>query len=454
MRTKYPTIIIAAALFLCSFSAALCIAAGLERIPEKGLFNLTRVQVIVKTLKPYDGKSVKGVDTSTMTGKVLCGYQGWFTCPGDGSYRGWFHWGQDVFEPGSCHIDLWPDMSEYDDDEKFPTAFKHADGSTAYVFSSMHPKTVNRHFKWMADYGIDGAFIQRFVVQTFTEQQLLHTNTALANCRGGANLNGRAYAVMYDISGLRKGQIGLVIEDWKMLVDKMKLTKDPADKAYLHHNGKPVVCVWGIGFEGRRYTLQECAALVDFLKNDKRYGGNTVMLGVPTYWRTLRNDCIDDIYLHDIILKADIISPWMVGRVNNMADVNEFAYNRIWLRDIEWCKKHGGKEYMPVVYPGFSCGNMKKKPESFDQIPRLDGRFLWKQYVEAKNVGATMIFQAMFDEVDEGTAILKCTNDPPVGASKFLTFGKDKDSDYYLWLVGQGGKMLRGEVPQAFPERK
>jgi hypothetical protein len=124
------------------------------KMPEQELFNLTRAQVIEKTLKPYAGPSKKGVDTGTMTGKVMCGYQGWFTCPGDGSARGWFHWGKDVFEPGNCTIDLWPDMTEYDKDERYPTSFKFADGGPAYVFSSMNTKTVSRHFKWMRDYGI------------------------------------------------------------------------------------------------------------------------------------------------------------------------------------------------------------------------------------------------------------------------------------------------------------
>ena len=145
-----------------------------------------------------------------MTGKVLCGYQGWFTCPGDGSGRGWFHWGRDVFEPGNCKIDLWPDMTEYDKDELCPTVFKHADGSQAFVYSSMNPKSVSRHFKWMRDYGIDGAFVQRFVTETRDEKQLHHANTALSNCRQGANKYGRVYAVMYDLSGLKKGQISVL----------------------------------------------------------------------------------------------------------------------------------------------------------------------------------------------------------------------------------------------------
>ena len=32
------------------------------------------------------------VDASTLNGKVLFGYQGWFRCPGDPSGAGWLHW--------------------------------------------------------------------------------------------------------------------------------------------------------------------------------------------------------------------------------------------------------------------------------------------------------------------------------------------------------------------------
>jgi len=52
----------------------------------------------------------------------------------------------------------------------------------------------------------------------------------------------------------------------------------------------------------------------------------------------------------------------------------------------------------------------------------------------------------MFDEVDEGTAIFKCSNNPPTsGESKFLTL-EGLASDSYLRLAGQAGKLLRGEI--------
>ena len=73
---------------------------------------------------PPEKPRVSGVDTSTLTGKVACGYQGWFAAEGDGSGRGWTHYEKGGrFRPGCCSIDLWPDVSELGDDEKFPTPF-------------------------------------------------------------------------------------------------------------------------------------------------------------------------------------------------------------------------------------------------------------------------------------------------------------------------------------------
>ena len=79
-------------------------------------------------LKPYDGPSNPGVDPSTLKGKVMTGYQGWFNCEGDGANLGWTHWARDrrkPFGPGNITVDLWPDVTEYDDDELYTTAFSY-----------------------------------------------------------------------------------------------------------------------------------------------------------------------------------------------------------------------------------------------------------------------------------------------------------------------------------------
>ena len=62
-------------------------------------FTLSYDEVIEASMHPYTGPSNPGVDTSTVKGKVVCGYQGWFTTPGDGSGMGWFHWGKPFAAP-------------------------------------------------------------------------------------------------------------------------------------------------------------------------------------------------------------------------------------------------------------------------------------------------------------------------------------------------------------------
>jgi hypothetical protein len=57
-----------------------------------------------------------------------------------------------------------------------------------------------------------------------------------------------------------------------------------------------------------------------------------------------------------------------------------------------------------------------------------------------------MAYVAMFDEVDEATAIFKCTNDAPAVDGGFVTY-EGLPSDFYLKLTGAGGKLLRGEIP-------
>jgi len=311
----------------------------------------------------------------------------------------------------------------------------------AEVFSSFKQPTVLRHFQWMRDYGIDGAFVQRFVSGIHDPRLLRHNNTVLAHCREGANRNGRAYAVMYDLSGLRPDRVGEVMDDWRMLRSRMRIGEDPA---YLRHRGKPVVVLWGVGFsDGRAYTVEDCRRLVKFLKNDPEAGGCTVMLGVPAHWRELKGDAVNDPALHEVCKLADIVSPWTVGRYGNLEGVARHG-ERLLKPDMAWCQEQG-LDYLPVVFPGFSWHNMYGAPS--DQIPRLKGQFLWSQFCETKRAGASMIYVAMFDEVDEGTAIFKCTNDvPPGGESKFVTF-EGLPGDFYLRLTGLGGKLLRGEIP-------
>lgn len=413
-------------------------------VRQVGIFQ----QVVADAGQPA-GNAV--VDSRALTGKVMCGYQGWFSCPEDGAELGWTHWARAIrrpFGPGNAAVDLWPDMRELSQDEQYPTQFKHANGRLATVYSSANKKTINRHFRWMRDYGIDGIFLQRFASELNSARLKAQKDVVLFHARDAALDTGRVLAVMYDLSGLGKGQVARVGNDWKQL----KHDGITQSSRYLHHNGKPLVAVWGVGFsDDREYTLAECGDLIGVLKSE----GCAVMLGVPSWWREQKRDAVTDKSLHDVLKKADVLSPWTIGRYRSPREASLHA-SRVWKPDLDWCAKQK-LEFLPVVFPGFSWKHLHGG--KLDDIPRLKGKFLWTQITSAKQVGAEMIYVAMFDEVDEGTAIFKCSNDPPVGEDvSFLTYD-GLPTDYYLRVTGQGGRLLRGQIPgdsplpPAFPAR-
>lgn len=385
------------------------------------------------------------VDATTLTGKVMAGYQGWFNAEGDGAGRGYNHWTANRQEPGpgNVRVDMWPDLSEFPAAERFPTKFRHADGKPAEVFSSYLRPTVIRHFAWMEEHGIDGVFLQRFIGSLSRGTSLAANNAVLENVRAGARRHGRVYALMYDLSGLRPGQADLLIEDWKKLLRTTRLTADPG---YLHHRGKPLLALWGCGFldhDKPRPSLEDWRKIITFLKEDKTGGGLALMLGVPSYWRTLTRDSVTDPTLHELIALADVISPWTPGRYRTPEAATAHAA-AVWQPDIDWLRERQ-IDFLPVAFPGFSWHNMKGDP--LNAIPRVQGRFFWSQIAAAKRAGADMLYVAMFDEVDEGTAIFKVTNTPPVGEGvQFVTY-EGLPSDHYLRLTGLAGKVIRGEHP-------
>jgi hypothetical protein len=385
-------------------------------------------------------------------GLVMCGYQGWFRAAGDGSGEGWVHYGnQGKLDPEHVHLDLWPNVSEYP--QTYPTALTNPDGTVARVFSSWDASTTDLHFRWMEQYGIDGVFVQRFIGATRTAQSRRHSRVILENALQASQKYGRAIAVMYDLSGLNADgdDCSSIIQDWKELVDELKITSQGTNQTYLYNHGKPLVAIWGLGFPDRPYNIHDIGIekLIDFLKHDPNYGGCAVLLGVPTHFRDLDGDCLPDPYLHQVMASADIIMPWMVGRFTPL-DQDEPAHYAAQIKaDITWCSEHH-LEYVPCVYPGFSWYNLSKiefggAKHVSDQIPRQKGRFYWDQISTAVDSGAKMLYVAMFDEMDEGTAIFKCTSQTPTGV-QFVSF-EGLPSDHYLWLTGQAGKMLRGEIP-------
>lgn len=380
-------------------------------------------------------ESMSRVRFKSIRNLVMAGYQGWFNTPEDGAGLGWKHFEKEKeFKPGKCTIDLWPDVSEYE--KTYETAFKLPDETLAKVFSSYDASTTDLHFKWMKQYGIDGVFMQRFVVSIRNQKGKDNYNKILNNAVLSAEKYDRAICLMYDLSGMEAGEEDILIRDWKELCEKYKLVSRN-NNHYVYHHGKPLVAVWGIGFNDRRkYGYEQVKKIIDFLKSE----GCSILVGVPTHWRTLTIDAVSDTRLLELVKQADIVHPWLVGRFDN----NTYEpYRKSIEEDIKWCKANG-KDYMPVLFPGFSWHNMKKDAPQ-NMIPRLGGRFFWQQVKGAVDAGAESLYLAMFDEIDEGTAFFKCTNTPPVGESSFITY-EGEAPDHYLWLAGEAAKYLRGEL--------
>ena len=370
-------------------------------------------------------------------GLVMAGYQGWFAAEGCESNRGWYHYG---FRDGNASIDFWPDMTEYT--KKYVAPFKMADGTDAYLFSSYDEETVDLHFRWMKEYGIDGVFMQRFVGELKRPAGKRHFNKVLESALKAARKYGRAIGVMYDLSGCQPEDMKVLENDWKELQSLYALSDRDKNPTYIWHNGSPLLTVWGVGFnDNRKYSIDDAHQMIARVKKDNKV---SIMLGVPYYWRLLDKDTENNPALHTLIQKhVDIVMPWAVGRYNHQ------TYDSIAAGlsgDIRWCRDNK-VDYVPLVFPGFSWGNLRNNPSIYNQIPRLQGDFLWRQVATAKTAGASSLYVAMFDEIDEGTAIFKCAVDgklPLFGEKRFVGIEHGLSSDYYLWLVGEATKWFHG----------
>ncbi len=320
------------------------------------------------------------------------------------------------------------------EDEKYLVpGFHSANDQPAYLFSSANQRTILRHFEWMRQYGIDGVFVQRFLVNLKKPS----FDKVLEYARSSAKKTGRVYAVCYDLTGVPSDRLyDRLVTDWKRLVDEEKITND---ERYLHHNDKPVLFVWGF-FEDR-FDADLAHRLIDFFKSNDRYRV-TLIGGCQWHWRTAQ-----DAEWARGFRRFDVISPWNVG---NYAMINgkKIAATDYWKADLAEAKRHG-MEYLPVVYPGFGWTNLKGKNAEGATIPRRGGAFFWEQFVKASELEIDMAYVAMFDEVDEATAIFKVTNTPPIQV-RFQIY-EGLPSDWYLRLTGEGTKLIRGQRKASLP---
>ena len=404
---------------------------------------------ILKHTIRVEGNAPKQISTTSLSRKIMAGYQGWFSCPGDGSpLNRWVHWFRTQSPVASdATFDMWPAVSELSSVEKCSTKMTFPSGKVAPLFSSYRKDTVVRHFKWMHDHGIDGVFLQRFSSTLKNAKMFAFRNQVAQNVRAGAERHGRMFAMMYDISGHNSASlVNDLKKDWMYLVDTLKILQS---KRYLHHKGRPLLAIWGFGFHDRPVTPAQAKELIDWWKNKApaKYRV-TLMGGVPTYWRTLSRDSKTDKAWAGIYRSFDVVSPWAVGRYGDDKGADSFRKTQI-EPDLKETQK-AKIDYLPVVFPGFSWYNLKKA--KINSIPRRGGKFLWRQFYNAIQAGNSMVYVAMFDEVDEGTAIFKTAENKSQQPSQgsFLTLDADGlkiPSDWYLRLTGEASKMLRKDIP-------
>ncbi|KAF9786869.1 hypothetical protein BJ322DRAFT_680773 [Thelephora terrestris] len=428
----------------------------------------------------YDERALKKADPSTIQDKLLVGYQGWFTCGGDGEpvgrgHHGWLHWfNYPVPDGGRPNTDIWPDVSEYDPSELYEApGLRTQSGDKCYLFSSRNKRTVDRHFNWMAQHGVDGAFLQRFAGQCDGRGE----NDGIRKIRDevgervreAAEKNGRVYAIMYDVSGVPPDKIEEIIKfDWKHLVYNKRIFDSPS---YLREKGKPVVALWGFGFEDSRHTPGLVRSIASYL-NSSHPGGVYLMAGVPAHWRTSTGDADRDPDFVNVWLDSfDAISPWTIGRYGNVREADNFAEEKI-AGDVQLINEHNGKarqgrklDYIPVVFPGGSGYNLSEGKWDFNGIPREGGKFLWRQVYNARRHGVRTIYGAMWDEYDEGTAFMPVVTQknrlPLPVRDRYRFLAPDADtcdlpSDWYMRICGIVIEILRGErtLLEAFPEQE
>jgi len=387
--------------------------------------------------------------TTTLNNKVMFGYQGWHATPNDGSNNHvWRHYfGGRTPDAANADFDPWPDMREYPDDVQEATNMKYPDGSPAKLYSAYKYGVVDLHFKWMMEHYLDGVFEQRFVTDIKSRGGARHFNQVVRNVKQASEKYKRVYCIMYDISGAGPNWKKDLIADWKFLVDSLEVTKG---KSYLHHNGRPLLSIWGLGFDHTKpfAPVEQADSILDWFHHsaEKKYQA-TIMGGVNDNWQTQGDDW------KAVYNKMDIISPWAVGRFGDDKGADKFR-DRTVVPDKAYCDAHK-IDYLPVIFPGFSWYNLRHGKSPFNQIPRRGGAFYWHQSYNVINAGVNMIYIAMFDEIDEGTAMYKIA---PTAAErpaneKFLSLDADGialPSDWYLQLAQATSNILRGKAKNEY----
>jgi hypothetical protein len=392
---------------------------------------------------------------ATLNRRHVVGYQGWFICPDEQNRDDWFHWFARSPD-GRLHptFEMLPYTGEFEEGEGCPTPWTDRAGRPVRLFTAQDARTVRRHFRWMREYEIDCAAVQRFVTSIRNRRRHEQTNRVLEHARSAAEAEGRSFFVMYDVSGQSDDGLSHMVRDWRRLVAEGL----PAGPGYQRHDGRPVLAVWGLGFQGRPLTPTAVQTALEEMRRASGETGLTLIAGVPTYWRQGNRDADRFDAWKAVYSAVDILSPWTGGRYTDTAGADRYLNTT--LRPDTAFLRARGQDIMPVIFPGFSWANLmrtRQREAPMNQIARRCGEFYWHQAANAVNAGAEMLYTGMFDEVDEGTAIFKMVpnREGQPAEPAFLPLDADGCSlpaDWYLRIARRIGRGLRlGRLPATLP---
>jgi hypothetical protein len=382
-------------------------------------------------LEPYAGPSKDFISAKSVKGKVMAGYQGWFATPNDYDDLGWRHWSRNsniAPSPTEITVDMWPYLDDYSAaDIEQAGQMVYQDGRPAYLFSTRDPDVVQRHFRWMRKHNVDGVYLQRFVSKNSGGANG-KPEFVLDNVRKAANLEGRVWAIEYDVSGLDGGnpegsdialQLDIITNDWNYLVNECGILDDPR---YLHEDGKPVLFIWGFGTGNNISTAAQADSVISWFDAQNLYLIGGVSKGK-----------IDEAAWEPVLRKYDALLEWMeqsrTELVNQKNKLDGF-----------------GMDILPHAWPGFSWNNLQQTVFPASYTARNGGDFYWDRIYNAVNSGADQIFLGMFDEYDEGTAIMPMSDTHPDIHTAWGHYLDNEGLDpfWYLRLSGAGREMLNG----------
>ena len=360
------------------------------------------------------------------------GYQGWFACIGDGApINGWWHWSQNWGQPPSPtqqrHHGAGRTCASTPPPTRPPTPTS-ATASPRTLFSSYDQQTVDTHFLWMQQNGCDTAALQRFNPNggEGPTRDAMAAKVRVARPRR----YGRKFYIMYDVTGWTNMQ-SEIKTDWTT-----KMSAHTASSAYARQNGKPVVCIWGFGFNDAnhpwdaghlpgRHQLVQGPGLLRHRRRATRVAHRHRRLPgrVPRRVPRVQHDLAVDGRRDRRRRRTPTRSTPNIN-VPDQADCNA-----------------NGIDYQPCVLPGDVSARQ-----------RVHGDFMWRQFYNMVRVGAQGIYISMFDEYNEGNQIAKTAETqaddarPAPACSRWTRTARACSSDYYLRLTDDGGRMLKGQI--------